>query len=156
MPTLTHNIPTTRAISWKKLTTLQGIYVIVIQINRDTNMKIGALGKLSFTKGQYAYVGSAQKNLQKRIKRHLRKQKHIFWHLDYLLDNPASKPAKIFFKQASKTEECRIAQEISARNEAVAGFGCSDCSCKSHLFRIKDTNFFQKNMLALNANAMKE
>ena len=143
-------------MSWKKLTTLQGIYVIVIKVDKDTNINIGALDNLSFTQGLYAYVGSAQKNLQKRIKRHLRKQKHIFWHIDYLLNNPASKTVRIFFKQASKTEECRIAQEISTQNEAVAGFGCSDCNCKSHLFRIKDTNFLQKNMLALNANAMKE
>ena len=156
MPTLTRNTATTRAISWKKLTTLQGIYVIVIKINRDTNMKIGALGNLSFTKGQYAYVGSAQKNLQKRIKRHLRKQKRVFWHIDYLLDNPASKTVKIFFKQASKTEECTIAQEISARNEAVIGFGCSDCNCKSHLFRIKNILFLQENMLTVNTNALKE
>src|SRR3972149_9434603 len=112
MPTLTRNTATTRAISWKKLTTLQGIYVIVIKINKDANINLGALGNLSFPKGLYAYVGSAQKNLQKRIKRHLRKQKHIFWHIDYLLDNPVAKPVKIFFKQASKTEECRIAQEI--------------------------------------------
>ena len=126
------------------MTTLQGIYVIVIKVNKDTNINIGALGNLSFTKGMYAYVGSAQKNLQKRIKRHLRKQKRIFWHIDYLLDHPASKPVKIFFKQASKTEECRIAQEISARNEVVAGFGCSDCNCKSHLFRIKNTKFCKK------------
>ena len=138
------------------MTTLQGIYVIVIKVNKDTNIHIGALGNLSFKKGLYAYVGSAQKNLQKRIKRHLRKQKSIFWHIDYLLDNPASKPVKIFFKQAGKTEECRIAQQIGTLNEAVIGFGCSDCNCKSHLFRIKETLFLQKNMLKLNANAIEE
>ena len=141
---------------WKKLKTLQGIYVIVIKVDKDTSINIGALGNLSFKKGLYAYVGSAQKNLQKRIKRHLRKQKRVFWHIDYLLDNPASKTVKIFFKQASKTEECTIAQEISIRNEAVPGFGCSDCKCKSHLFRIKNTKFLQENMQTLNTNAMKE
>src|SRR4030067_1000224 len=156
MPTLTRSYTTTQAISWKKLKTLQGIYVIVIKVNKDTNISIGALGNLSFTKGLYAYVGSAQKNLQKRIKRHLRKQKHVFWHIDYLLDNPASKIVKVFFKQASNTEECRIAQEISNLNEAVTGFGCSDCNCKSHLFRIKNTLFLQKNMLLLKTNAMEE
>ena len=138
------------------MTTLQGIYVIVIKVNKDTNINIGALGNLSFTKGLYAYVGSAQKNLQKRIKRHLRKQKRVFWHIDYLLDHPASKPVKIFFKQASKNDECTIAQEMNTRNEAVTGFGCSDCNCKSHLFRIKNTLFLQENLLTLNTNAMKE
>jgi len=156
MPTLTHNTPTTRAISWKKLTTLHGIYVTVIKVNKDTNINVGALGNLSFTKGLYAYVGSAQKNLQKRLSRHLRKQKRIFWHIDYLLDNSSSKPVKIFFKQASKAEECTIAQEISAQNEAITGFGCSDCNCKSHLFRIKNTNFLQETMLILNTNAIRE
>jgi Uri superfamily endonuclease len=138
------------------LITLQGIYVIVIKVNKDTNIDIGALGNLPFKKGLYAYVGSAQKNLQKRIQRHLRKQKRIFWHIDYLLDNPASKPVKTFFKQASKTEECAIAREMSARNEAIIGFGCSDCNCKSHLFRIKNTRVLQQNMKTLNINIMKE
>ena len=89
----------------------------------------------------YAYVGSAQTNLEKRVNRHFRKEKRRFWHIDYLIDNHAAKILKVLFKEAAKTEECKIAWEIGRRNEAVSGFGCSDCNCKSHLFFIKNQDF---------------
>lgn len=36
-----------------------------------------------------------------------------------------------------KRMECRIAKAMTkAGGKAVAGFGCSDCRCRSHLFRL--------------------
>jgi Uri superfamily endonuclease len=122
---------------------VKGIYVLIIQVDKDVGVNVGALGKLRFKKGEYAYVGSAQTNLEKRINRHLRKKKRKFWHIDYLLDNDAAKIANVFFKEANKAEECRIAQVIGARGEPTAGFGCSDCKCKSHLFQLKNYGFLQ-------------
>ena len=125
---------------------LKGIYVLIIQVDNDINLKIGALSRIVFTKGLYAYVGSAQTNLEQRIKRHLRKEKRKFWHIDYLLDNNAGKIIEILFKKANKTEECKTARSISERNKPIDGFGCSDCNCKSHLFRIDDYRFLQETM----------
>jgi Uri superfamily endonuclease len=120
--------------------------VLIIQVDKDTGVTVGALGKLTFEKGLYAYVGSAQANLEQRIKRHLRKEKRLFWHIDYLLNDSAARIVKVLYKQADKTEECDLAKTIGKRGEPVNGFGCSDCRCKSHLFRIGDYRFLPESM----------
>ena len=125
---------------------MKGVYVLIIQVDKDADVNVGALGKLTFEKGLYAYVGSAQTNLEKRIRRHFRKEKRKFWHVDYLLDNAAAKIAKVFFKNADKSEECETAKIINERGRAISGFGCSDCNCNSHLFRIGDYRFLQETM----------
>lgn len=95
---------------------------------------MGVLGEVLFNRGRYVYVGSAQWNLEKRVERHLRKEKKIFWHIDYLLGSKWSRIEKVFFKQADKSEECVLANELGSLGDPVAGFGCSDCRCQSHLF----------------------
>ena len=136
------------------MTRLKGIYVLIIQLKSDVTLCIGALGKRHFAKGSYAYVGSAQVNLEKRVNRHFKKEKRKFWHIDYLLDNHAAKISKVLFKKADRTIECKIAIEISQRNEAVSGFGCSDCKCKSHLFHIEKTDFLQHEMTELQTSEL--
>jgi Uri superfamily endonuclease len=125
---------------------LKGIYVLIIQVSEPITVDVGAIGKLTFKKGLYAYVGSAQTNLEKRLKRHFRKEKSKFWHVDYLLDNEAAKIVKVFFKEANKTEECETAKVLEERDKAIGGFGCSDCTCKSHLFHIREYSFLQETM----------
>jgi Uri superfamily endonuclease len=125
---------------------LKGVYVLVIQLNEDAEIRVGALGKLHFGKGTYVYVGSAQNNLEKRIARHFRREKHMFWHIDFLLQSPSSRVVEVFWKAAGKTEECEIAKKIGAEGEAVVGFGCSDCGCRSHLFRVEAYDFLHEFM----------
>ena len=122
---------------------MKGVYVLVIQLTVDAELRVGALGTVPFPKGLYAYVGSAQNGLEKRIERHSRKEKLRFWHVDYLLENPPSRIVKVFFKKAPKPSECAVAVTIGKRGEAVAGFGCSDCHCRSHLFRVDDYDFLR-------------
>jgi len=125
---------------------LKGIYVIIIRVAEDVSVNVGALGEMAFAKGLYAYVGSAQANLEKRVKRHLRSKKRRFWHIDYLLDNPAAETVKVFLKEAAKAEECKTAKAISETSEPVDGFGCSDCHCRSHLFQIENYKFMRETM----------
>lgn len=132
---------------------MKGIYVLIIRLNKDAAVNIGALGKITFKKGLYAYVGSAQKNLEQRVQRHLGKEKKKFWHIDYLLDSDAARIVKVLHRQASKAEECRLANDLSQTSEPVIGFGCSNCHCKSHLFRVVDTNFLQESMQVLNTES---
>jgi Uri superfamily endonuclease len=134
---------------------LRGVYVLVIQVDEDTDVNVGALGRLTFKKGLYAYVGSAQNSLEQRVKRHLRKGKRKFWHVDYLLDNGATKVVEVFQQQAGKAEECAIAGVIGERGEPIGGFGSSDCSCKSHLFRVGDYGFLQEFMQVLGVKTVK-
>lgn len=117
------------------MATLKGIYVLAVLISRDKTVEIGSLGSVSFPRGMYAYVGSAQKNLEKRLKRHVEKTaKRKFWHIDYLLAENSTKVVKIYFKEAGKAEECFTAQTLAKFGFPVEGFGCSDCQCESHLF----------------------
>ncbi|MGB9713994.1 DUF123 domain-containing protein [Candidatus Bathyarchaeota archaeon] len=122
---------------------MKGIYVLIISVNENITVHVGALGKINFEKGLYTYVGSAQNNLEKRVERHSRRSKRKFWHIDYLLCNKTAKIEKIFYKKAEKVEECKIAKEIGRTGVAVKGFGCSDCKCESHLFKIEDYQFLR-------------
>lgn len=122
---------------------MKGAYVLVISIRKDIQVNVGALGSMSFEKGLYAYVGSAQNSLEKRVERHLGRAKRKFWHIDYLLDNDAVEVVKAFYKEADKAEECRIAKGLAEKGVAVKNFGCSDCGCVSHLFRVEDYGFLK-------------
>ena len=122
---------------------MKGIYVLVISLSCSANVAVGKLGTLRFEKGLYAYIGSAQVALERRIERHLRREKLVFWHIDYLLKNPSARVSKIFMKNSGKQDECNVAEKIGARGEAVTGFGCSDCCCKSHLYRVNDYSFLK-------------
>ena len=126
---------------------LKGVYVLVIQVSAPIKVKVGALGELCFNQGLYAYVGSAQNNLELRVARHLRRDKKLFWHVDYLLSDPAAEVVDAFYKTGGKTEECRVAEQIAANGcEPLEGFGCSDCQCISHLYRIQDASFLRQAM----------
>ncbi len=116
---------------------MEGVYILLVNVERDIYLEIGRLGKIKFEKGNYAYVGSAQNNLGKRLERHFSSKKKIHWHIDYFLSNKSVKIGKAFFKNSGKKEECRIAKILSKNEQPIKKFGCSDCSCYSHLFRIK-------------------
>jgi len=123
---------------------VKGIYILAISIRKNLKLSVGALGKIKFEKGTYVYVGSAQNNLEKRIERHLKKDKPKFWHIDYLLSNVHVKVLKIYCKEIGKTEECQIAKKISTYSLPIKGFVASDCKCQSHLFKIEKLEFLNK------------
>jgi Uri superfamily endonuclease len=125
---------------------MKGIYVLIIAIDSNISVETGAIGNLNFEKGLYAYVGSAQNNLEERVKRHIRTEKKKFWHIDYLLDNPRAKVLKVFYKRAGRPEECKIAKELGKTGFPVRGFGSSDCKCESHLIRVEDYEFLREHM----------
>jgi len=128
---------------------LKAIYVLIIQVEKTISLKIGSLGEVVFNKGLYAYVGSAQSNFYHRINRHLRKEKKIFWHIDYLLNDKKARISIIFYSQGIKTEECYLARLVSKKGSSIPRFGSSDCKSKSHLFLIRDYRFIEKNMKEL-------
>ena len=123
---------------------MKGIYLLVIRVDKDLKLKVGSLGKVNFEKGIYVYVGSAQNNLEKRIKRYKSKRKKIFWHIDYLLNNKFSEIIKVFYKKTEKSKECETAKKLIKYGIPVNHFGSSDCKCKSHLFKIKDLKAVEK------------
>lgn len=112
--------------------------MLLILLNENISITVGALGRIKFPPGIYAYVGSAQNNLEKRVQRHFSKDKKKFWHIDYFLNTKYSTILEVLFKKAGKAEECRLAKEIAKIGNSVKGFGCSECACSSHFFQIPD------------------
>ena len=53
---------------------LKGIYVLIIEVSQGAEIQVGTLGNVHFAKGLYAYVGSAQNGLEKRVERHIRRR----------------------------------------------------------------------------------
>ena len=113
---------------------MKGTYVLIIFLEDDQKIMVGKLGNIFFKKGYYAYVGSALGNLEARLARHLRKEKKLHWHLDYLLGH--AQIFEIIYTESEKRIECSIVRQLLGL-ESVKGFGCSDCSCESHLFSSK-------------------
>ena len=94
---------------------------------------------MSFKKGNYIYIGSAKGCLESRLKRHLKKEKKIFWHIDYLLEGKKAKISQIWV--IPKSIECETAgifnKELTCKI-VKKGFGSSDCKCITHLFYLKN------------------
>jgi len=111
---------------------MKGSYLLIMVLPKDVSIMVGKLEVLHFKKVCYAYVGSALNGLDQRIRRHLRTDKKTHWHIDYLL--PFTEIVDIFYKENDRREECNIAQTLERNFASIPGFGCSDCSCKSHLF----------------------
>jgi Uri superfamily endonuclease len=116
---------------------MKGIYVLLISVSEDTEVNVGALGIQNFQKGKYVYVGSAQNNLEKRVERHFKAVKSLFWHVDYLLASPAARIVSGFYKEAGRQDECMLAKRLAENMTPMKGFGSSDCSCAAHLFKVR-------------------
>ena len=106
-------------------------YQLFINVAKEIDLIIGKLGRFIFPIGSYVYTGSAQKNMNKRIERHLSKNKKLHWHIDYLLNNDA---VQIIDIKKSEIIECSLNQKTNGVI-IIKGFGSSDCNlcCGSHL-----------------------
>ena len=113
---------------------MKGVYILEIFLPEDKRIKVGSPGFIDFRKGHYAYTGSAMGGIEQRVGRHLRKNKKLHWHIDYLLGKAEIK--KVFIMETNiKSDECGAAAKLEKSGGVpVDGFGCSDCSCESHLF----------------------
>jgi Uri superfamily endonuclease len=110
----------------------KGIYTIIIELDKAMDVPVGTRRRYYFQKGYYAYVGSALSGLEQRVRRHLSPMKKHHWHIDYLLER--ARIQNIIYAETGAKKECALANALFQRLPAVAGFGCSDCRCQSHLF----------------------
>ncbi len=113
--------------------------MLIIENRKDIEAEIGKIGCIAFKKGFYAYVGSALSGLERRVERHLRNvdnNKKLHWHIDYFLASPAVETKEVVFAEAEELKECEIATNMHMGKGLgfIENFGCTDCSCKSHLF----------------------
>ncbi|HIH77819.1 MAG TPA: GIY-YIG nuclease family protein [Halobacteria archaeon] len=121
-------------------------YNLLLENKREDWIDIGSLGIIHFKKGYFVYTGSAFGiNGYHRIHRHLinfsyngvsisdrdLKNYKRWWHIDYLKGY-----MDIIGFLSSKTDkkmECIVANFLSDKFDGIKGFGCSDCSCYTHL-----------------------
>jgi len=126
----------------------EATYILLIYVSKDLKVRVGRLEEVSFKKGNYIYIGSAKDCLVARLRRHLKKDKKSFWHIDYLLENKKAKISQIW--AIDKKMECQTA-EIFCQDPTTEivkkGFGSSDCKCLTHLSDCKCLThlFFVKN-----------
>ena len=112
-----------------------GVYIALFHLVHAQRIRVGQLGTITFPAGRYAYVGTAQRNLMARLSRHGRRRKPLKWHIDYL--SVRAKMIGAIVIEGSKSLECKLAAMLAKHGaEPVAGFGCTDCRCRSHLFRV--------------------
>ena len=120
-----------------------GSYIVALRLPRDRKIAVGALGAVKFRKGFYLYVGSAMKDLTRRIARHQRLTKRMHWHIDYLREH-ADYIAGIPIRTSADIE-CEVAGALSGIAEwQVPGFGCSDCGCPTHLVGMVEDPFLKR------------
>lgn len=106
-------------------------YQLLIEVAHPLRATIGQLGKFAFPAGRYIYTGSARSNFEARIARHLRREKTLRWHIDYLLAVPG---VHVVGVRRYVEDECAI-NRATPGSIPNPGFGASDCrmGCGSHL-----------------------
>ena len=113
-----------------------GTYALILKSSAERWIEIGKLGKCLILPGYYIYTGSAfgPGGLKARIAHHTRISQRPHWHIDYLrLALPLD---QVWYSYNSERYEHLWANAFGRLKGAtlpIAGFGASDCRCKSHL-----------------------
>jgi Uri superfamily endonuclease len=110
--------------------------MLILQSDRYAGTRIGRHGWLDIRPGFYTYVGSAlgPGGVRSRVSRHCRTGKSRHWHIDYLREHTS--PVALWCSYGTTRLEHRWANvlQVMADTVPIAGFGCSDCACTTHLF----------------------
>ena len=113
----------------------KGIYCLVFE-NPGCVVRVGAIGEVTFLSGWHIYIGSALgSGGLKRLTRHIsiarNHDRRPKWHVDYLLTSSFFSLDYTVYGVTGNRLECRLANMLN--ENGVPAFGCSDCSCPSHL-----------------------
>ena len=117
---------------------MKGSYYLLMKLKEEREIPIGKRPPVRFPAGYYCYVGSAMNSLEKRICRHMSKEKNKHWHIDWFLEHADIEDVKKI--ESKKRLECDISQDVEeiSDNVPMKGFGSSDCrTCSSHLYHFK-------------------
>ncbi len=116
----------------------KGAYYLLFRLDVALELKVGKLGPVTLPPGWLVYVGSAlgPGGLSARLQRHLRSDKRLHWHIDYL--TAVCAPVDWYAEISNVRLECAWVQRLLTLPEIAVpapGFGSSDCreGCPAHL-----------------------
>ena len=114
----------------------KGVYALLFT-NPSCTLRVGGLGRVHFRAGWHIYVGSALgPGGFARVRRHrqlaLARDRSPRWHVDHLLVSPCFTLGHILCGASREDLECTLVAALG--RGGIPSFGCSDCSCESHLF----------------------
>jgi Uri superfamily endonuclease len=108
-------------------------YQLLFRLKQVRDIRVGRLGRFSFQAGYYIYTGSAKRCLSARVARHLKKEKRLHWHIDYLLQYADIVSVTTFGAEVLECELAERALSLPVADVPAPRFGASDCRCMSHL-----------------------
>lgn len=111
-----------------------GTYLLLFAAAEPQICQVGRLGELAIQRGYYCYVGSAfgSGGIQARVNHHSKISMRPHWHLDYV--RPAFRLEEIWIVYEEHVEHLWAEQLAANMSIPMAGFGSSDCSCRSHFY----------------------
>lgn len=131
----------------------KGSYLLVLENSEDITLTVSKLGDIHFQKGWYVYVGSALRALNSRIKRHQKKRKKRFWHIDYIAST-VMKVKKVYPIRRLDRMESELARALGKISDGyVNHFGSTDAQDVSHLFYFHTFPLTDRNFLDVIFNA---
>ena len=125
-------------IGWREadgLPTAPGAYALLIEVPRPFELPIRRLAERGLAAGRTLYGGAANGpgGIRARVRRHLRHDKAIRWHVDRL----TAVGRVVAVHAAPGGSECALFEQVMKTPGAsvpAPGFGGSDCRrCPAHL-----------------------
>jgi len=121
----------------------KGFYILILELESGRTIKADLLPAKYFQSGFYLYVRQAKSRLNRRIARHLRDRKKIFWHIHYFASKASIRDV---WTKADYLDKCTMVLGIlrlvkKARiNHVKLKFRASDRECCSHLIYLDKEN----------------
>jgi Uri superfamily endonuclease len=138
----------------------KGTYALVMSLKSEVAIVVGRLvmkgktcagSEITFPPGYYVYFGSAHGGLSARVIRHLKHEKRLHWHIDYL--TRFAKIVEVWYAlESSEWKDrgekleclwCQVAQGMPHGQLHFPGFGSSDCRCTAHLIHFPSPPSFE-------------
>lgn len=120
-----------------RITDARGAYMLLLRLDVPVTVPSGRNSPFRLEPGWLIYCGSARGpgGLRARLRRHVRRDKPLHWHVDRL----TIAAAEIGAIPIPDGDECALIAALlrqPAFSVAVSGFGNTDCRvCESHLLR---------------------
>jgi Uri superfamily endonuclease len=112
------------------------LYVLNLKLCNNAHIHIGKR-EVYFSEGFYVYIGSAKKNIRRRVERHYKLEKRKHWHIDYIREY--TEWLSVFTLPFGEGE-CALkalVQKATSGTVEVNKIGSSDCRCDSHFLKVK-------------------